>query len=178
MEQKDIELPDWLGSGQDLFDTIQILKGKKIEQGFMEIDYNFKFSEKFSYPVVFELKTLEGDVVIDRIAFRVSGEKDDKQRKIEETIIIPGVIRTLTREDFIKFFAEVIKKDIDFALYLNESPKKFSGLKFRELKEGQKIVLNEQLIIEIMAQLEPTGSTSVLGSDNAGALFFNPGLIK
>uniref|UniRef100_A0A7C4XE06 Uncharacterized protein n=1 Tax=candidate division WOR-3 bacterium TaxID=2052148 RepID=A0A7C4XE06_UNCW3 len=170
MEARNIELPDWLGSGQDFFDTIQILKGKKINDGYMEMDYNFKFSDKFSYPVVFKIRNLEGDVVIDHIAFRVWGGKDDKQRKIEETITIPSVIRTLRRKDLINFFAEVIRNDIDFVLYLEEMPKKFRGVKFYELKENQKIVFNEKLIMEIMSCLEPTHSTATFGLDEVESI--------
>ncbi len=158
-EEYPVELPDWLGSGEDLFGTIQIMKGKNIKKGILEIDYNFNFSEKFSYPVVFEFKTIDNEIVIDHIAFRVWGERYAKQRMIEENITIPGVIRTLRHKDFIHFFAEVVRKDIDFALYLDEIPKKFIGVKFHPLQAGQRIVLNEQLIMEILHCLDTKTST-------------------
>ena len=147
-------LPDWLGSGHDLFGTIQIIKGKKIQRGFLEIDFEFKFSEKFNYPIVFEIKSVNSDIEAYAVAFQIDGDIEPATRAIEENIIAPRVCRTLRRSDFVKFFAEVVANDVDFALYINKVPKKFKDIKLYNLTEEQKIILNERLIMEITEVLD------------------------
>jgi len=164
MSDKNITLPDWLGSGEDLFATIQIIQSKNINIGFLEIDFNFKFSNEFNYPVIFTLKTIGTDVVADCIAFRIE-EKDPNKRMIEENFVAPSVSRILTHQDFIKFFADVIKDDIPFALYLNDRPRKFRDLRFCPLTEKQKIVLNEHLIFSIMERLDRQRAVQSLSID-------------
>jgi hypothetical protein len=153
MSDKNISLPDWLGSGEDLFATIQIIQSKNINIGFLEIDYNFKFSNEFNYPVIFTLKTIGVDIVADCIAFRID-EKDPNKRMIEENFVAPSVSRILTHHDFIKFFADVVRDDITFALYIDNRPRKFRDLRFCPLTEKQKITLNERLSFEIMECLD------------------------
>jgi len=146
---KGVILPDWLGSGQDLFGTIQIMKGKQINRGFLEIDFDFKFSETFNYPIVFEIKSAYSNIEIFGIAFRIDREVDPAQRAIEENIIAPKVCSSVRRTDFINFLAEVVEKNVDFALYLNKTPRRFKNIKFFDLSEEQKIVLDERLMLAI-----------------------------
>ncbi len=147
-------LPDWLSSGQDLFGTIQIIKGKKIDVGYLEIDSEFKFSKTFNYPIIFIIKSSNSDIEADAIAFKIDEDKGKTERAIEESIIAPHVCNILRREDFLKFFAEVVEKDIDFALYINKTPEKFKDLKIYQLNENQKIVFNERLILAISEILD------------------------
>jgi len=151
--EKEIELPDWLGSGEDLFGTIHIMQSKKIEKGYLEFDYNFTFSEKFKYPVVFTIKSIESMIVADGIAFRVDLEKDKSKKTIDENVIVPSVCKILELNNFIEFFAQVVKNDVTFALYL-EQPEKFKDLKVYELKSSQIIVFNDKLSMKIMAVLD------------------------
>ncbi len=146
---KGVILPDWLGSGQDLFGTIQIMKGKQIARGFLEIDFDFRFSESFNYPIVFEIRSVHSNLEAFGIAFRIDREADPAQRAIEENIIAPKVCSSLRLDDFIKFFADVVEKNVDFAIYLNKAPRRFKNIKFFKLSEEQKIVLNERLMIAI-----------------------------
>jgi hypothetical protein len=169
MSSKDITLPDWLGSGEDLFATIQIIQSKNINIGFLEIDYNFKFSNEFKYPVIFTLKTIGIDIVADCIAFRID-EKDPNKRVIEENFVAPSVSRILTHHDFIKFFADIVRDDITFALYMNERPRKFRDLRFSPLTEKQKITFNERLIFEIMECLDRQRATQSLSLDEDESL--------
>lgn len=148
-DKKDIMLPDWLGSGHDLFGTIQIMKGKKIDKGFLEIDFDFKFSETFNYPIIFEIKSINSDIEASAVAFRIDEGKDAEKKSIEENVIAPKVCSTLRRRDFIKFFADVVEKNIDFALYINKMPKKFTGIKIYSLDEKQKFVFDEHLALAI-----------------------------
>ncbi|OGC43375.1 hypothetical protein A2Y85_08480 [candidate division WOR-3 bacterium RBG_13_43_14] len=147
-------LPDWLGSGQDLFGTLQIIKGKSIARGFLEVDYDFNFNDAFNYPVVFEIKSEEGEVVSESIAFRINGNIDSASRVIEEKIIAPKVCNALRREDFIQFLAVVVEKNVDFALYLNKVPQKILDLKFYQLNPPQKLVFNDRSIMEIASVLD------------------------
>jgi hypothetical protein len=147
-------LPDWLGSGQDLFGTLQIIKGKSIKRGFLEIDYDFNFNDAFNYPVIFELKSDQGEVICEAIAFRIDGDIDSASRMIEEKVIAPKVCTALKRADFIQFLAIVVERNIDFALYLNKTPKKIKNLKFYQLNQEQKIVFSDRLIMEIAAVLD------------------------
>lgn len=147
-------LPDWLGSGQDLFGTIQIMKGKKITRGFLEIDFDFKFSETFNYPIIFAIKSANSNVETYGLAFIIDREIDPAQRAIEENIIAPRVCSSLRHNDFIEFFADVIEKDVDFALYLNKTPRKFRSIKIFKLTEQQKIVLDERLAFAIADELD------------------------
>ncbi len=149
-----IILPDWLGSGQDLFGTIQIMQGKKIEKGFLEIDFDFKFSETFNYPIIFEIKSRNSNIEAYAIAFRIGEGKGDAHRVIEEQFIAPKVCSSLRLDDFIKFFADVVEKDIDFALYINRTPEKFKKIKIYALDEKQKIVFDQRLILSITEILD------------------------
>jgi hypothetical protein len=171
MNHEDQTLPDWLGSGEDLFATIQIIQSKNINIGFLEIDYNFKFSNEFNYPAVFTLKTIGTEITADCIAFRID-EKDPNKRMIEENFVAPSVSRILTHQDFIKFFAEVVRDDVPFALYLDERPRKFRDLRFCPLTEKQKIILNERLVFEIMERLDRQRATQSLSLDADESLSF------
>jgi hypothetical protein len=153
-KMNNVILPDWLGSGHDLFGTIQIMKGKNITRGFLEIDFDFKFSETFNYPIVFAIKSTNSDVEAYGVAFIIDREIDPAQRAIEENIIVPKVCSSLRHNDFIEFFADVIEKDVDFALYLNKTPKKFRSIKIFKLTEQQKIVLDERLAFAIAEILD------------------------
>jgi hypothetical protein len=148
-KMKGVILPDWLGSGQDLFGTIQIMKGKQIARGFLEIDFDFKFSQSFNYPIVLEIKSAQSDLEAFGIAFRIDREADPAQRAIEEKIIAPKVCGSLRRDDFIKFLADVVEKNVDFAIYLNKTPRRFKNIKFFRLTEEQKIVLDDRLMFAI-----------------------------
>ncbi len=147
-------LPDWLGSGQDLFGTLQIIKGKSINRGFLEVDYDLNFNDAFNYPVVFEIKSEAGEVISEAIAFRIDGNIDPSSRMIEEKIIAPKVCNALKLDDFILFLAIVVEKNVDFALYLNKTPKKITNLKFYKLNPKQKILFNDRLIMQIAAVLD------------------------
>ena len=149
-----VVLPDWLGSGQDLFGTIQIIKGKQIKNGYLEMDTDFRFSDTFNYPIVFRVRSHEGDIEIYGVSFRINGNMNGAARAIEERIIAPKVCATITKQDFIEFFADVILQDIDFALYINKVPKKFKGIKVFELQDNQRIILNERLIMQITLVLD------------------------
>ena len=153
-KMKNVVLPDWLGSGQDLFGTIQIMKGKKITRGFLEIDSDFKFSETFNYPVVFEIESANFGIEAYGIAFRIDRKIGSAQRAIEENIIAPKVCSSLRHDDFIEFFADVIERDVDFALYLNKTPKKFKNIKIFKLTEQQRIVFDERLAFAIVEVLD------------------------
>jgi hypothetical protein len=161
MDNRGISLPDWLGSGEDLFATIQIIQGKDVKHGFLEIDYNFKFSEEFNYPVVFTIKTVGACLEADGIAFRI-GELEPSKRKIDEHFVAPSVSRMLTHEDFINFLAEVVREDISFAIYLKGSHPRFRDLKFYPLAAKQKIVFNERLGFEIMERIDRQKAASPL----------------
>jgi hypothetical protein len=152
--KKDTALPDWLSSGQDLFGTIQIIRGKSIQKGFLEIDFDFKFSETFNYPIIFEIKSSNADIVADAIAFRIDGEIDPARKAIEESIIAPKICSTLRKNDFINFFADVVEKDVNFALYINKMPEKFKDIKIYNLSETQKIVFNDRFIFAITEALD------------------------
>jgi hypothetical protein len=154
VKQNDVTLPDWLGSGQDLFGTIQIIKGKKIDNGFLEVDYDFKFSEQFNYPIVFRIISVNADIEACAIAFRIGGSSGSSHKSIEENIIAREVCSLLNRYDFIKFFADIVEQNIDFALYINKTPKKFQDMKMYKLNSAQKIVLNEKLVFEITDVLD------------------------
>ena len=146
---KGVILPDWLGSGQDLFGTIQIMQGKQVANGFLEIDFDFKFSETFNYPIVFEIKSVKANIEAFAIAFRIDRDADPAQRVIEENIIAPKVCDSLRQDDFIGFFAEVVEKNVDFALYLNKTPRRFASIKFFKLSDAQKIIFDEKLMFAI-----------------------------
>lgn len=149
-----VVLPDWLGSGQDLFGTIQIIKGKTIEKGFLEFDFDFKFSETFNYPIFFEIRNIDAEIEAHAIGFRFDEGIDRDTRAIEESIIAPKVCSSLRRADFIIFLADIVEKEIDFALYLNKIPKKFKNIMTYALSDEQRIVLNERLIMEVMEVLD------------------------
>lgn len=146
---KSVILPDWLGSGQDLFGTIQIMQGKQITDGFLEIDFDFKFSETFNYPIIFKIKSADAHIEAFGIAFRIDREADPAQRVIEENIIAPKVCDSLRHDDFIRFFAEVVEKNVDFALYLNKTPRRFEGIRFFKLSDAQRIIFDEKLMLAI-----------------------------
>ncbi|OPX17883.1 hypothetical protein BXT86_04090 [candidate division WOR-3 bacterium 4484_100] len=89
LKNKDkITLPDWLSSGQDLFGTIQIIKGKKIELGYLEIDSEFTFSGTFNYPIIFIIRSSNSDIEADAIAFKIDKDKDTTQRAFNERLIL------------------------------------------------------------------------------------------
>ena len=71
------------------------------------------------------MKTIDSDIVVSAIAFRINGNIDQATKSIEENIIAPKVCKSLQRRDFVEFFADIIEKNVDFALYLNKIPKKF-----------------------------------------------------
>ena len=78
--------PSWSGSGDDLFDAIQVLKNREIHDGYLEINIVFKFSDTFEYPLVFEIKS--SDSVVESIAIAFNIPKKDKTKwAIEERII-------------------------------------------------------------------------------------------
>lgn len=170
MHDKDGILPDWLGSGEDLFATIQIIQGKNISIGFLEIDHNFKFSAEFNYPVILTLKSISADIACDTVAFRIEGVTPDK-RLIEESFVAPSVVRTLTHQDLVSFFAEIVVKDVTFALFLNKRPRRFRDLRFWPLTETQKIVLNEHFVFEIMEVLDQQRAVQALNTDADESLF-------
>jgi hypothetical protein len=150
----DVVLPDWLGSGQDLFGTIQIIKGKKIADGFLEMDFDFRFSDAFNYPIVFSIRSTDGDIEVFAISFRINGDINETTRAIEEKVIAPKVCKILTQMDFIRFFADVVQNNIDFALYLNKTPKKFQGIAKFPLDDDQRVILDDRLIMKIAAELD------------------------
>lgn len=147
-------LPDWLGSGHDLFGTIQIIKGKSIQYGYLEMDFNFKFSDTFNYPIIFGIRSVDADIVAHAIAFRINGTIDPAQRAIEERVIAPKVCQTLKQHDFICFFADVVQNNIDFALYINKTPRRFKDIIIYALNDDQKLVLNERLLMKIAEVLD------------------------
>ncbi len=164
MHGKDGILPDWLGSGEDLFATIQIIQGKNISIGFLEVDYNFKFSVQFNYPAVLTIKTINQEIVCDTIAFRIDAATLES-RMIEENFVAPSVIHSLTHQDLVSFFADIVLKDITFALFLNQHPRRFRDLRFFPLTENQKIVLNDRFVFEIMAVLDKQRMAQSLSAD-------------
>jgi hypothetical protein len=149
-----VVLPDWLGSGQDLFGTIQVIKGKQIDHGFLEIDFDFRFSDTFNYPIVFSVRSIKTDIEIFALSFRINGDINGATRAIEERIIAPKVCKTLTKNDFVRFFADVVQHNIDFALYINKTPKKFQKMAVFQLNEDQRFILDERLIMRIAAVLD------------------------
>lgn len=154
LQTGNVVLPDWLGSGQDLFGTIQIIKGKQIKNGYLEVDTNFRFSDAFNYPIVFRIRSNESDIEIYGISFRINGVISGAARTIEELIIAPKVCETITKQNFVEFFADIILQDIDFALYISKTPKKFKGIRVFELKDDQRIILNERFIMQITMVLD------------------------
>ena len=149
-----VVLPDWLGSGQDLFGTIQIIKGKRIANGYLEMDSDFRFSTAFNYPIVFVLRSRDADIEIYAISFRINGDITSAARAIEERIILPKVCKTVAKDDMIKFFADIIQRDIDFALYINKTPKKFKNLTICELNDDQRIILDDRFLMQITMVLD------------------------
>jgi len=168
MDKDHLQLPDWLGSGEDLFGTIHIIQSKMIDKGYLEIDYNFKFTAKFRYPVVFTIKSIESLIVADGIGFRVDLQKDRSKKAIDEKITIPSICKILKLDDFIDFFAQVVKNDVTFALYL-EQPEKFKDLKVYELKSNQIIVFNDKLSMKIMTVLDKEKAGHSLPLDSSTA---------
>ena len=152
-----VVLPDWLGSGQDLFGTIQVIKGKRVKFGFLEIDLNFKFSDTFNYPIIFRLRSIDTEIVADAISFRINGSIDPARRVIEEKVIVPKVCRILKKCDFLGFFADVVHHDVDFAIYLNKTPRRLKDITVYDLNDDQKIVLNEKLVLQIARVLDERG---------------------
>jgi len=149
-----VVLPDWLGSGQDLFGTIQIIKGKLIKNGYLEMDTDFRFSDAFNYPIVFRIRSIDGDIEIYAISFRINSGISGAARAIEEKIIAPKVCETITKQDLIQFFADIVQYDIDFALYINEVPRKFRDIMEFQLNDNQRMILNERLIMRITVVLD------------------------
>lgn len=49
--------PDWQGNGSELLGTIQTVKNKVVDSGFLEIELLYEFSNTFRYPVVTEVKS-------------------------------------------------------------------------------------------------------------------------
>jgi hypothetical protein len=145
--------PSWSGSDGDLFDTIQVLKNREIHDGYFEIDIVFKFSDTFKYPLVFEIKSSDSVVESIAIAFNIS-EKDKTKWAIEERIIVPEVCEIITREDFIKYFADIVEKDGNFAVYIDKKPTEYEKLKFHTLTDEQKVVFNEHLFMAIIKVLD------------------------
>jgi len=145
--------PSWSGSGDDLFDTIQVLKNREIHDGYFGIDIVFKFSDTFKYPLVFEIKS--SDSVVESIAIAFNIPKKDKTKwAIEERIIVPEVCEAITREDFIKYFADIVEKDGNFAVYIDKKPTEYEKLKFHTLTDEQKVVFNEHLLMAIIKVLD------------------------
>lgn len=141
--------PSWSGSGDNLFDTIQVLKNREIHDGYLEIDIAFRFSDTFKYLLVFEMKSSDSVVESIAIAFNIP-EKDKTKWAIEERIIVPEVCETITREDFIKYFADIVEKDGNFAVYIDKKPTEYEKLKFHTLTDKQKVVFNEHLLMAII----------------------------
>ena len=145
--------PSWSGSGDDLFDTIQVLKNREIHDGYFEIDIVFKFSDTFKYPLVFEIKSSDSVVESIAIAFYIP-KKDKTKWIIEERIIVPEVCEAITREDFIKYFADIVEKDGNFAVYIDKKPTEYEKLRFHTLTDEQKVVFNEHLFMAIIKVLD------------------------
>jgi hypothetical protein len=141
-------LPDWLGSGQDLFGTIQIIKGKRIDHGFLEIDFDFRFSDTFNYPIVFSVRSTKTDIEVYALSFRIDQDIDAATRAIEERIIAPKVCQTLTQNDFIRFFADVVQHNIDFALYINKTPKKLQKMTVFQLNTDQRFIMRIAAVLD------------------------------
>lgn len=49
--------PDCQGNGSELLGTIQTVKNKVVNSGFLEIELLYEFSNTFRYPVVTEVKS-------------------------------------------------------------------------------------------------------------------------
>lgn len=145
--------PSWSGSGDDLFDTIQVLKNREIHDGYLEIDIIFKFSDTFKYPLVIEIKSSDSVVESITIAFNIP-KRDKTKWAIEERIIVPEVCEAITREDFIKYFADIVEKDGNFAVYIDKKATEYEKLKFHTLTDEQKVVFNEHLVMAIMKVLD------------------------
>jgi hypothetical protein len=156
MDKNDVEktsTANWSGSGDDLLDTIQIIKDKKIHDGYFETDFLFKFNDKFKYPLVFELRSSDSAVELTAIAFDTSNISK-REQMIEQNIIVPKVCKLLLRDNFIDYFAGIIEENSNFSIYIDKKPAKFEKLRFHNLTDAQKIVFNEHLVMAIVQLLD------------------------
>jgi hypothetical protein len=147
--------PNWSGTGDDLFDTIQVLTNREIHDGYFETDIVFKFSDTFKYPLVFEIKSSDSVVESITIAFNIP-KRDKTKWAIEERIIVPEVCEAITREDFIKYFADIdiVERDGNFVVYIDKKPTEYEKLTFHILTDGQKVVFNEHLLMALIKVLD------------------------
>jgi hypothetical protein len=156
MNKNDVEktcTASWSGSGDDLFDTIQIIKDKEFHDGYFETDVVFKFSDKFKYPLVLELKSSDSAVELTAIAFDISNI-GKREQMIEQNIIVPKVCKIIVRDNFIDYFASIIEENGNFSIYIDNKPAKFEKLRFHSLTDAQKIVFNEHLVMAIAQLLD------------------------
>ncbi|MCK4250854.1 hypothetical protein KAX97_05375 [candidate division WOR-3 bacterium] len=146
--------PDWQGRGSELLSTIQTVKDKVVHSGFLEIEIPYEFSNTFRYPVVIEVKSSGPVIESFAIAFKIDDEMGATKSTIEKNIIVPEVLNTFKRDDFINYLSDIVEKQSKLAFYLNKKPAKFKNLKFHKLAEKQKIIFNEFLIMAIEKVLE------------------------
>jgi hypothetical protein len=141
--------PDWQGSGSELLNTIRRVKDKMVRRGFLEIDLPYEFSDTFRYSVVIEVESSGSVIESVAIAFRIDKDMDATKSAIEESVIVPEVLSTFTRDNLMNYFADIVEKQSRLAFYLNRKPRKFENLKFYELTNEQKVVFNEFLVMAI-----------------------------
>ena len=146
--------PDWQGNGSELLGRIQTVKDKVVSNGFLEIELPYEFSNTFRYPVVIEVQSSGPVIESFAIAFKIDDEMGATKSTIEKNIIVPEVLTTLKRDDFINYLSDIVEKQSKLAFYLNKKPAKFKNLKFHKLAEKQKIIFNEFLIMAIEKVLE------------------------
>jgi hypothetical protein len=118
------------------------------------MDSAFRFSDAFNYPIVFKIRSQNGDIEIYALAFRINGDISSAARAIEERIIVPEVCKTITKQDMVKFLADVVQRNVDFALYINKTPRRFKNIAVCDLEGDQRIILNERLIMQITVVLD------------------------
>jgi hypothetical protein len=73
-----------------------------------------------------------------------------------ERIIVPEVCEAITREDFIKYFADIdiVERDGNFVVYIDKKPTGYEKLTFHILTDGQKVVFNEHLLMALIKVLD------------------------
>jgi hypothetical protein len=151
-EQESFE-SDMSGRGNDLLDTIQMIQNKQIHEGYFEAEIVLKHSATFGYPVVFKIQGSGSNLETIAIAFDIS-QPDKTKQLVEEKFIVPQVCKNIKRDSIVDYFADIVEKDGNFALYINKRPLECGNLTFYRMTDNQKIIFNEHLVMLIIKILD------------------------
>ena len=151
--EKESPEPDMSGRGSDLLDTIQMIQDKEIHEGYFEAEIVFKHSATFGYPAVFKIQGSGSSLETIAIAFDTS-QPDKTKQLVEDKFIVPQICKNITRDSIVDYFADIIEKDGNFALYINKRPSECENLTFYRMTDNQKVIFNEHLVMLIIKILD------------------------